>query len=141
MLETPATTRPNLKRAAAVARYTTLLLLIAMFLATHLPLPFTMTSPLPLPYGDKVLHAIAYMALALSSLISWELTSGLLQPQHYFAVWLLGTLYGAFDEVTQIPVGRTPDGTDWLSDILGLVLGLTLFRITRPWLDRFHSVP
>lgn len=74
--------------------------------------------------------------LAFSVLTSWELTIGQLRPHHYFTVWLVGTLYGAFDEITQIPVGRHADVRDWISDIAGIVLGLTLFRLLRPLLYR-----
>ena len=133
----PTTNLARLQRLASFARWGTLLLLLTMFLGTHLPIgkeTFIMVSP-----GDKTLHVLSYMVLAVSTLVSWELTVGLLQPLHYFTVWLLGTLYGAFDEVTQIPCGRSCDGLDWLSDIVGIVLGLIVFRVTRPLLYHFVS--
>ncbi|MCG8448099.1 MAG: VanZ family protein [Pirellulales bacterium] len=139
MYESSTATIPDFKRAAAVARYTTVFLLFTMFLGTHLPSSIALPMSLSFTHADLLLHASAYLMLAFSALTSWELTIGLLQPQHYFTVWLLGTLYGAFDEVTQIPVGRVCNVADWLSDILGLVVGLILFRITRPLLYRFLS--
>jgi len=102
---------------------------MALFVATHIP---TLDIPPPVAYADKIVHCLAYMALAFCALISWDLTLGSLRPQHYFTVWLVGTLYGAFDEVTQIPVGRHCDALDWMADILGIVLGLTFFRLLRP---------
>ena len=139
MLESMLTTnQASLKRLATLARWGTALLLLVMFAGTHLPLDNQDLIHISSP-GDKIIHACGFMALTISILLSWELTIGLLQPPHYFTVWLLGTLYGALDEITQIPVGRACDGLDWLSDILGIVLGLTFFSIARPLLYRFIS--
>ena len=124
---------PSRRRLAAqFARYATGLLLLAMFVGTHMPASF---SP-AVSYSDKVIHALAFLSLTLSLLISWELSAGVLRPQHYFAVWLFCTLYGAFDEITQIPVGRTCDGLDWLADLGGILTGLVLYRLLRPLLSR-----
>jgi len=75
-----------------------------------------------------------YAALAVVVLAGWELTLGTLQPKHFFAVWLAGTLYGAIDEVTQIPFGRVSDPSDWMADCLGVVIGLvTYLAVRRLW--------
>lgn len=132
-------TDPPLRRTrrhvivARIARYCTAGLLICLFIATHYPTPYL---PHSVAAADKIAHCLAYFALAFSALVSWDLAIGPLRPQHYFTVWLVGTLYGAFDEVTQIPVGRHCDLHDWLFDILGIVLGLTAFRLLRPTLSR-----
>jgi VanZ family protein len=120
-----------LQRFAPLARYATLLLLIILFIGTHVP-----ANSLPQSFTliDKLVHCLAYLGLTVSVLGSWELTRGALKPQHYFTVWLAGTLYGALDEVTQIPVGRHADPSDWLSDVLGIVLGLALYRLVSPWI-------
>ena len=123
----------RLQRAARIARYGTVLLLLAMFVGTHIPSQGISSFSV----SDKVLHLTAYMALTISILTSWEFSTGLLRPTHYFTVWLFGTIYGAFDEITQIPVGRSCDEMDWLADILGIVIGLTLFRVFRPLLYRW----
>lgn len=125
---------PRLRRMALVARWFTGLLLLAMFLGTHLPVPASMAQGVA--GNDHVLHFAAYMALTICLLASWELSTGILQPQHYFSVWLFGTLYGAFDEITQIPVGRVCDGMDWLADVVGIVAGLTIYRMVSPPLMR-----
>ncbi len=127
---------PSLDRRrclARFARYATVLFILAMFAATHFP---AHALPRQVATLDKVLHCCVYLMLAFSVLTSWELTIGQLRPHHYFTVWLVGTLYGAFDEITQIPVGRHADVRDWISDIAGIVLGLTLFRLLRPLLYR-----
>jgi VanZ family protein len=100
--------------------------LVALFLATHLPLPQG-----PLSNSDKLYHLGAYAALTLCVLAGWELSIGVLEAKHYFAVWLVGVLYAAFDEITQIPVGRQCDANDWMADVLGIVLGLVAFRMFR----------
>ncbi len=132
------TTIPNpslvrTRRLARIARYATVLLLLALFAATHLP---SKAIPYQFSAYDKAAHCLAYVAIALSALTSLDLAIGLLRPQHYFLVWLAGTLYGAFDEVTQIPVGRHCDPLDWMFDILGIVIGLILFRLLRPMFFR-----
>ncbi len=130
-------TTDRFQRVASVARYATVALFVLMFVATHIPVR---AIPFQISITDKALHCLIYLTLSFSVLTSWEWTIGLLRPQHYFTVWLLGTLYGAFDEVTQIPVGRNCDGLDWICDILGIVLGLTLFRLVRPLLYRFMAL-
>ena len=123
---------PRLELAARFSRYFSVLLLVAMFVGTHIP-----TENVPgIGMSDKLVHFGAYLALSLSVLVSWELSVGVLQPPHYFAVWLAGTLYGAIDEITQTPFGRTCDGSDWLADVAGLIVGLILFQIVRPLIYR-----
>ncbi|WP_197530323.1 VanZ family protein [Bythopirellula polymerisocia] len=119
--------------AATLARRATLLCLVVMFIGTHIPSDAVHT----FHYSDKWIHFLAYATLTFGILASWELSTGPLQPVHYFVVWLGATLYGAIDELTQIPVGRTCDGLDWLCDVLGIIVGLTLFRCLRPLLYRF----
>ena len=113
-------------RWAARARTLAAIYLAVLFTATHLPFE----SHGGVSYADKVVHYAAYAILTMLVLLGWQLTIGVLQPKHYFAVWLVGTLYGAMDEVTQIPVGRTADVNDWAADVLGVVTGLVLFRLT-----------
>ncbi|HEX6961872.1 MAG TPA: VanZ family protein [Lacipirellula sp.] len=125
------TTRPaaqRLKRIAARARTLAAVYFIVLFVGTHLPVEqveaFATAS-------DKWLHFAGYAVLTLLVLTGWELTIGVLQPKHYFAVWLAGVLYGAFDEISQTPVGRNCDMNDWVTDVLGVVAGLLAFRLGR----------
>ncbi len=120
------------RRVAAYMRYATILLFVAMFVSTHVPA----TIHYGVPHGDKFMHLWAYMALSFSVLASWELAKGPLLPINYFVVWLACTIYGAIDEITQIPVGRVCDGMDWLFDVMGAIVGLALFRILRPLVYR-----
>jgi len=122
----------RVRRIAYVAWLISFLVLVGMFLGTHIPT----FGPPSISQIDKFLHAGAYLILTVCLLGSWELTAGVLQPGHYFVVWLFGTLYGLFDEITQISFGRQCDGLDWLSDIAGIVVGLVLFQIARPLVYR-----
>jgi VanZ family protein len=121
-----------LRRAATFMWLATVGLLVAMFIGTHLPSPLAVE----ISASDKTIHFWAYLSLSLFLLTSWELTIGRLRQVHYFTVWLGCTLYGAFDELTQIPVGRTCDSMDWLFDVMGVVTGLILFRVARPLIYR-----
>jgi VanZ family protein len=119
----------RLKRIASRARTLAVVYLIVLFLATHTPT----IHPAGIPGGDKLIHLLAYFVLTICVLCGWELTIDGLQPKHYFAVWLVGTVYGAFDEITQIPVGRFCDIHDWIADVAGILIGLIVFRMLR-WL-------
>ena len=123
-------------RAASLGRLLSIVVIIGMFVGTHLP-PF---GPQGISHMDKMMHFSAYLILTTSLLASWELSSGLLQPNHYFMVWLMVILYGLFDEITQIPFGRQCDGLDWLADMTGTVAGLIVFRAVRPWMYRLIGV-
>ncbi len=115
MLKKSATTTiSRLNRIASLARWGTLLLILVMFAVTHLPLVDPLWISL-FSLEDKILHDCGYMALAISVLTSWELSTGILQPPHYFMAWLSGTLYGLFDEVTQIPV--VAHAMDWIGSV------------------------
>jgi VanZ family protein len=117
----------RLRRLASRARTLGVIYLVVLFTATHVPanpnLGFSM--------ADKVQHFVSYGMLTFIVLVGWEMTIGVLQAKHYFAMWLAGTLYATFDELTQIPVGRRCDVNDWAADILGIVVGLVAFRLLR----------
>ena len=133
MPTSPITAAQRLKRIAARARTLAIVYFLLLFVATHLPSVETASIT---DLSDKWLHFGGYAALTVLVLTGWELTIGALEPKHYFAVWLAGTLYGAFDEVTQTPVGRICDMNDWMADVLGVVCGLVAFRIGRAALHR-----
>lgn len=133
MANPPTRLSERRQRFAPFARYLTALLMLAMFAATHIPLGFV---PREVSMFDKLVHSLVYMTLTFSALTSLELTIGSLLPHHYFTVWLVGTLYAAFDEITQLPVGRQPDVHDWVCDLIGIVIGLTVYRLISPVMFR-----
>ncbi len=94
------------------------------------PLPF-------LPEGiwsfDKLLHAAEYAVLGL--LLARALGAGGLSPARIFlGALLLGSLYGATDELHQSLVpNRDCDPGDWAADTAGAVVGAALgARSLRP---------
>jgi len=97
---------------------------IALFVATHLP----PTTPfLPGPAIDKLVHALVYAVLAGLLATAWELAAGVLALRHLCWAWVVVAMYGALDEITQIPVGRECSFWDWSADAIGAVVGLALF--------------
>jgi VanZ family protein len=85
-----------------------------MFVATHYPRPEQITPQV----SDKLLHFAAYGVLAL-------LCVAALLARRALRAWdpwvLLGVLavYGALDELLQIPVNRHCDLQDWIADMGG----------------------
>jgi VanZ family protein len=128
MPDPPSTAAQRLKRIAARARTLAIVYFLLLFLGTHMP---SSGMPPVVTVSDKWVHFAGYAGLTVFVLAGWELTIGTLQPKHYFAVWLAGTLYGAFDEVTQTPVGRSCDVNDWMADVLGILCGLLAYRLGR----------
>lgn len=130
MHDAPPVRTNRIKKMASRARTLAVAYFIILFIATHVP---TVGSGGP-SFSDKWAHFSAYLLLCALVLAGWELTIGKLQPRHYFAVWLAGVVYGAFDEWTQIPVGRTCDMSDWGADVLGVTLGIIVYQMMRPML-------
>ena len=129
MSSSDSAVEPNPPRRSYAQRARTLAAIYFVLLATATHLP---TVPQSLMVAsDKVHHFVAYALLAICVLAGWELTIGKLEPKHYFAVWLAGTLYGIVDEFTQIPVGRSCDVHDWLADVCGVVSGLIAYQVLR----------
>lgn len=100
------------------------------FIATHLPkVPKAMK-----PVSDKTLHSVSFTILA--GLLSWVLHGRVRGAiQHGVCVLLIIAVYGALDELLQIPVGRHCDFYDWLADMRGGIIGLTLFTLIH-WMSK-----
>jgi VanZ family protein len=133
MIDPPRSRAKRLRKLAGRARTLAIIYLVALFVGTHIPIGPGQMGP---SLSDKWIHFGAYAVLTVLVLTGWELTVGILEPKHYFAVWLAGALYGVFDEVSQTPVGRSCDMNDWLADVLGIVCGLVAFRLCRAVLHR-----
>lgn len=120
----------RIRRFASHARVLAAVYFLALFVGTHLP-PGQIGPP---GISDKLAHFMGYAGLAVLVLAVWELSTGRLEARHFFAVWLAGTVYGALDEWTQIPVGRTCDMNDWAADVIGIVIGIVVYQLLRPLL-------
>ncbi len=128
-----STISARLSRLAARARTLAAVYLVVLFIATHTP----STPRARITLSDKFAHFGAYATLTLCVLVGWELTIRRLEPKHYFAVWLVGTMYAAMDEFTQSFVGRSSDFNDWAADVLGILAGIVVFRLIRKPLYHF----
>jgi VanZ family protein len=125
------TPKPH-QNVARIAWLGTLAIFVAMFVGTHMPPAMSNQ----VVHHDKMMHFWAYMALAFGVITSCDLSLGRLQPLHYMLVFIGCAIYGAIDELTQIPVGRVADTRDWIFDIAGVFAGLALYRVLRPLVYR-----
>ena len=107
---------------------------LAIFVATHLP-PTTSFLPNEENNIDKVYHFTAYAILAGLLATVWQLSSGVLTARHLSWTWIAVVIYGALDEITQIPVSRDCDIWDWTADATGAAVGLLAFV----WLHRRYT--
>jgi VanZ family protein len=96
---------------------------VALFVGTHVPVPPDIVQ---LAGSDKTLHFLAYLGLSL-------LIAVCVRPQAWSYLWLLLGLsvYGALDELLQIPVNRSAEAADWLADVAGAAAGLGAFALGR----------
>ncbi len=106
----------------------------AIFVATHLP-----GHSLPrLHWSDKAYHAIAYAGLAF--LLCWAipLRKGKFLG-HLVLVFAIGTIYGGLDELTQALIpSRQCDFKDFIADIVGVAIGMTVYLALRTCLIQFR---
>jgi hypothetical protein len=101
---------------------------LALFVGTHMPVTAEI---LPLENSDKLAHFGAYFTLAFLVATTWQLAGGHLTSRHLVFAWMAVVAYGAFDEITQIPVGRDCDILDWVCDATGAATGLIVFALAR----------
>lgn len=99
---------------------------IFLFASTHVKLP---NDALP-RNSDKLAHFVAYAGLSFL-LGLWMSLRLPMTAARYVFVFLVVAAYGAVDEVTQIPVGRTADVWDWAADCVGTGLGLAALLVCR----------
>ncbi|MEM9352262.1 MAG: VanZ family protein [Planctomycetota bacterium] len=115
------------ERVATAAQFWTAALLVVMFVGTHMP-----NSIDGLEGGrDRIAHFVGYAALACSVLATLELSLPRVEPRHYFGVWVSLVLYGVFDEITQTPMRRVCDVTDWAFDVMGATSGIVFYLVGR----------
>lgn len=99
---------------------------LLLFIATHLP-------PSALPHirvNDKLVHACAFAGLAF--LIAWAVpTKKTKLHQNTMIAASISIVYAGFDELMQIPVGRTADWLDFAADCFGIFIGLSVYTLAR----------
>jgi VanZ family protein len=82
---------------------------LAMFIGTHVPRvpPIHGVEP-----SDKVLHFLAYLGLVVLMAAAWA-TQLVLNWRHFGVLFIIAAVYGAIDELLQIPVGRSIGMPTW----------------------------
>jgi VanZ family protein len=98
---------------------------LAMFAATHVPRVDMVER---LPTTDKELHFSGYFVLGLL-LPFWRLPVTAPTVRRMSRVWAVIALYGALDELLQIPVGRSAEVHDWVADAVGAAGGVLLAAV------------
>jgi VanZ family protein len=98
---------------------------VMLFAATHLThVPAAVEA-----YGsDKWYHFGGYAGLSFLLAARLAVTRSL-STRLIVCVAAIVALYAAFDEVSQIPVGRDADIADWYADVAGAAVGLFAFGI------------
>jgi len=105
-----------------------------MFLGTHMPRGFKSLGHV----DDKVLHFGAYAGLGF--LLAAMLSSFRLRFRAIFVTLLVAAVYGSLDELSQLPIpGRQADLADWFADVLGAGMGVAMFAIMLPIVNRIRS--
>ncbi len=98
----------------------------ALIIGTHIPRPPRVV--FAFSASDKMLHWTAYAGLAF--LCSWYVSLRRSLTWRDRLGMLAGlALFGALDEITQIPVGRDCDLLDWTADVIGISCGLAAFAL------------
>lgn len=94
---------------------------LLLFAGTHVPKSLESV----LHANDKMLHFAGYLGLAFL-LVVWRQLGRRLSWQVLATSLAIVALYGACDEITQIPVGRDCELKDWMADVLGAASGTLL---------------
>jgi len=99
---------------------------IGICIATHWPV----FGPTGLPrINDKLAHFLAYSGLSFLLTANLRLCGLALWRSCLWSL-LVAMLYGALDELTQLPIpGRTGDVYDWMADCLGGLAGAVALAI------------
>ncbi len=109
--------------------------LLSSMSASEIDLPL-----LPIPFGDKIVHAVIYGGLALLALRAFRHAGGPEGARYALTLAIVATsVYGISDELHQLFVpNRHADPWDWLADTggaLAATLGWTRLvdPIRRDW--------
>ena len=99
----------------------------AVLVFTHLPQE-TMPSSLQEDGVDKLQHVLAYGVITFLFLISLRTSPTILSA---FLLFLVISVIGAFDELTQLFMNRSASVTDLLADIVGILTVLSFSTVRR----------
>ena len=104
----------------------------AVLVFTHLPQE-VIPSPLQKDGFDKLQHALAYGVITSLFLISLRTSPTMLSA---LLLFLVVSVIGAFDELTQPFVSRTASITDLVANSVGVLAALFFFTVRGRWFLR-----
>ena len=96
-----------------------------LFTMTHLPPPKLPAAP----GNDKLMHFLAYLVLSLMLGVTLRLTFPRWRRVPLI-VLLIGVIYGALDERTQLLVNRSAEWGDWFADAGGVCTSVLVLWLT-----------
>ncbi len=105
---------------------------IALAISTHYP----RVSIPKAPQSDKLIHAAAFGGLAFL----WWRALRIRDARSAPLAAIVLCSYAAIDEYAQRFVGRDSDMVDWLADMLGIAVVLTIAEVCRRCRSRSESV-
>lgn len=96
------------------ARRATILIAVLIGFVTLIP-----AQQLPnAPGSDKLHHVIAFAALVIPMCYA--------KPHQFWKYALYGAAFGAFIEIVQPLVNRSGEASDFLADVIGIALGVSI---------------
>jgi VanZ family protein len=110
---------------------------VTLFAATHL----THVPAVVEAHGsDKMWHFLGYAGLAIL-LAARTVSVRSLSTTAIVCILGVAALYGAVDEVSQIPVGRDAEIADWYADLAGAAVGVLVTGIVCAVTGRLSARP
>jgi VanZ family protein len=97
--------------------------LLLLLFATHYPRPEELLGPDP--PSDKTLHFLAYGTLGFLAAATLA-AAGRWSRQSVACLAVALAIFAALDELTQPAFGRTAEQLDWIFDLIGLTIGISL---------------
>jgi VanZ family protein len=111
---TPQAAPLSAKHRRLIAIWLTISLAACIAALTLMPL----STPQAMPGTDKIHHIIAFMTLTLPCAVFY--------PRALFQMVVAATTYGALIEIIQPYIGRSGDFADFVADLAGVGLGVSL---------------
>jgi VanZ family protein len=101
-----------------------------IFILTHIPVQ-NLGGP---KVNDKIAHFVAYAGLATLLYLAFWLRWPRLRAAGWAVIGIC-MVYGAADELLQIPVGRSAELADWIADTAGAVTAVTVLASVRWYMN------
>ena len=92
--------------------------------------------------NDKIEHFLAFGGLGFLLLLSLRLQNkfSIVKKYFWFFTLLFAGLYAAFDELHQLFIpGRSCDLNDWIADMIGVCIGISVMFIIILVFDKKRS--